>query len=158
LARFWRAETAWVERSGVPGMSGNHVRCYPRDSPGETTRIPRAQVATWRHDPLSAKRTLQVIRVSDDDADQPPVLVVEHLPEQAGSAKTEAAETRGLRWKPFSVLGPQHSPAHSPADPRSRGDPGKGEQHSEHQADEKRRHRYGLEERRGFRPPPGPRA
>jgi hypothetical protein len=34
--------------------------------------------------PLSAKRTLQVIRVRDDDADQAPVLVVEDLPEQGG--------------------------------------------------------------------------
>jgi hypothetical protein len=54
----------------------------------------------------------------------------------AGSAKTEAAEARGLRRK-VSVLGPHRSPAHSPADPHRRGDPRKGEPHSEHKTQEK---------------------
>jgi hypothetical protein len=37
--------------------------------------------------PLSAKRTLQVVRVRDDDADQAPVLVVQDVAERASSAE-----------------------------------------------------------------------
>jgi hypothetical protein len=39
-------------------------------------------VTNWRPGdtiPLSAKRTLQVVRIRDDDADQAPVLVVQDL-------------------------------------------------------------------------------
>jgi hypothetical protein len=39
----------------------------------------RTSVYVWRPGdtiPLGAKRTLRVVRVRDDDADQPPVLVV----------------------------------------------------------------------------------
>ena len=36
--------------------------------------------------PLGAKRTLQVVRIRDDDADQAPVLVVEDLDLRASSA------------------------------------------------------------------------
>jgi hypothetical protein len=45
---------------------------------------------TWRQGdtiPLNADRTLRVLGVRDDDADQPPVLVVEDI---AGSATSEA--------------------------------------------------------------------
>jgi hypothetical protein len=37
--------------------------------------------------PLSAKRTLQVVRIRDDDADQAPVLVVEDVAERASSVE-----------------------------------------------------------------------
>jgi hypothetical protein len=37
--------------------------------------------------PLGAKRTLQVVRVRDDDADQAPVLVVQDVAERASSAE-----------------------------------------------------------------------
>jgi hypothetical protein len=42
----------------------------------------RAELASGRHDPLGADRTLRVLGVRDDDADQPPALVVEDLREQ----------------------------------------------------------------------------
>ncbi|HET8873429.1 MAG TPA: hypothetical protein VFM83_07050 [Gaiellaceae bacterium] len=37
--------------------------------------------------PLGASRTLQVVRVRDDDADQPPVLVVQDVSERASSGE-----------------------------------------------------------------------
>jgi hypothetical protein len=37
--------------------------------------------------PLGANRTLQVVRVRDDDADQAPVLVVQDVAERAPSAE-----------------------------------------------------------------------
>ena len=43
----------------------------------------RSTVLTWRQGdtiPLGADRTLRVLGVRDDDADQPPVLVVEDMP------------------------------------------------------------------------------
>ena len=43
----------------------------------------RSLVASWHQGdqtPLNAVRTLRVLGVRDDDADQPPVLVVEDLP------------------------------------------------------------------------------
>jgi hypothetical protein len=46
-------------------------------------------VLSWRQGdeiPLNAERTLRVLGVRDDDADQPPVLVVEDLPGSATSA------------------------------------------------------------------------
>ena len=46
----------------------------------------RSSVLTWRQGdtiPLAAERPLRVLGVRDDDADQPPVLVVEDLPESA---------------------------------------------------------------------------
>jgi hypothetical protein len=36
--------------------------------------------------PLGANRMLQVVRVRDDDADQPPVLVVEDMPSSGSGA------------------------------------------------------------------------
>jgi hypothetical protein len=45
-------------------------------------------VLKWRQGDtiLTAERTLRVLGVRDDDADQPPVLVVEDLPGTATSA------------------------------------------------------------------------
>jgi hypothetical protein len=37
--------------------------------------------------PLGAKKALRVVRLRDDDADQPPVLVVEDVAERASSAE-----------------------------------------------------------------------
>jgi hypothetical protein len=51
----------------------------------------RSTVLTWRQGdtiPLGADRTLRVLGVRDDDADQPPVLVVEDMP---GAATSDAA-------------------------------------------------------------------
>ena len=50
----------------------------------------RAPVAASNADtiPLTPDRTLRVLGVRDDDADQPPALIVEDLP---GSAKSDAA-------------------------------------------------------------------
>jgi hypothetical protein len=47
-------------------------------------------VTNWRAGdtiPISAGRSLRVIRVRDDDADQPPVLVVEDVAERSSSAE-----------------------------------------------------------------------
>jgi hypothetical protein len=49
----------------------------------------RSSTLNWRQGdqiPLNAERTLRVLGVRDDDADQPPVLVVEDLPRTATSA------------------------------------------------------------------------
>jgi hypothetical protein len=46
----------------------------PRWEPGDTI-------------PLGAKKALRVVRLRDDDADQPPVLVVEDVAERASSAE-----------------------------------------------------------------------
>jgi endonuclease YncB( thermonuclease family) len=43
----------------------------------------RSSVPSWRQGdtiPLNAERTLRVLGIRDDDADRPPVLVVEELP------------------------------------------------------------------------------
>ena len=48
----------------------------------------RSSTLNWRQGdkiPLSADRTLRVLGVRDDDADQPPVLVVEDMPARASS-------------------------------------------------------------------------
>ena len=47
----------------------------------------RSSVLSWRQGdtiPMTADRTLRVLGVRDDDADQPPALVVEDLREQGG--------------------------------------------------------------------------
>jgi hypothetical protein len=49
----------------------------------------RSSVSTWRQGdtiPVSRDRTLRVLGVRDEDADQPPVLVAEDMPERASSA------------------------------------------------------------------------
>jgi hypothetical protein len=46
-------------------------------------------VLSWKQGdkiPLTAERTLRVLGVRDDDADQPPVLVVEDMPVPGSSA------------------------------------------------------------------------
>jgi hypothetical protein len=50
----------------------------------------KAAVPNWRPGdtiPLGAGRSLRVVHVRDDDADQPPVLVVEDVAERASSAE-----------------------------------------------------------------------
>jgi hypothetical protein len=50
-------------------------------TPAEPPTI-RSAVTNWRPGdtiPLGPNRTLQVVRIRDDDADQPPVLVVQDL-------------------------------------------------------------------------------
>jgi hypothetical protein len=52
-------------------------------------RPTRSTVLSWRQGdkiPLTADRTLRALGVRDDDADQPPALVVEDLPGSATSA------------------------------------------------------------------------
>jgi len=49
----------------------------------------RSSVLVWRQGdkiPLTAERTLRVLGVRDDDADQPPALVVEDMPGTGSSA------------------------------------------------------------------------
>jgi hypothetical protein len=49
----------------------------------------RSSVLVWKQGdqiPLNAERTLRVLGVRDDDADQPPVLVVEDMPGSGSSA------------------------------------------------------------------------
>jgi hypothetical protein len=56
----------------------------PADPPSIGTTM-----TNWRPGdtiPISAGRSLRVIRIRDDDADQPPVLVVEDVAERASSA------------------------------------------------------------------------
>jgi hypothetical protein len=51
----------------------------------------RSSVLVWKQGdqiPLNAERTLRVLGVRDEDADKPPVLVVEDMP---GSATSDAA-------------------------------------------------------------------
>ena len=55
----------------------------PADPPSFKTTV-----MVWQPgDPIHlGRRTLQVVRVRDDDADQPPVLVVQDVAERASSA------------------------------------------------------------------------
>ena len=49
----------------------------------------RSSVLVWKQGdqiPLNAERTLRVLGLRDDDADQPPVLVVEDMPGTGSSA------------------------------------------------------------------------
>jgi hypothetical protein len=46
----------------------------------------RSKLVPWRHDPFGHK-TLRVVSIRDDDADQPPVLVVEEV---AGKVNDDA--------------------------------------------------------------------
>jgi hypothetical protein len=66
-----------------PGMEdgGTTLGSSGRTAPPPTTY--RSSTLNWRQGdtiPLTADRTLRVLDVRDDDADQPPVLVVEDLP------------------------------------------------------------------------------
>jgi uncharacterized protein with von Willebrand factor type A (vWA) domain len=64
------------ETDGFSVQAGDHGRRAGRAAPTLTGALP-----TWRSGdtiPLG-KRTFRVLRVRDDDADQPPVLVVEDM-------------------------------------------------------------------------------
>ena len=66
-----------------------HFRLLRTDgSPADPPHY-RSSVLVWRQGdkiPLTAERTLRVLGVRDDDAEQPPALVVEDLPSSATSA------------------------------------------------------------------------
>jgi hypothetical protein len=66
-----------------------HFRLQRTDgSPADPPTL-RSTVLSWHQGdtiPLSAERTLRVLGVRDDDADQPPVLIVEDLPKSGSSA------------------------------------------------------------------------
>jgi hypothetical protein len=65
-----------------------HFRLQRTDGSPADPSTYRSTVLAWRQGdtiPLSADRTLRVLGVRDDDADQPPVLVVEDLPQAATS-------------------------------------------------------------------------
>jgi hypothetical protein len=60
-----------------------HFRLQRTDGSPADPRTYRSSVLTWRQGdkiPLTADRTLRVLGIRDDDADQPPVLVVEDMP------------------------------------------------------------------------------
>jgi hypothetical protein len=60
-----------------------HFRLQRTDGSPADPPTYRSSVLTWRQGdtiPLGGGRTLRVLGVRDDDADQPPVLVVEDLP------------------------------------------------------------------------------
>jgi hypothetical protein len=60
-----------------------HFRLQQTDGSPADPPIYRSTVLSWQHGdtiPLGAGTTLRVLGVRDDDADQPPVLVVEDLP------------------------------------------------------------------------------
>ena len=66
-----------------------HFRLQRTDGTPADPPTYRSTVLSWRQGdmiPLSADRTLRVLGVREDDADQPPVLVVEDLPRSATSA------------------------------------------------------------------------
>ena len=63
-----------------------HFRLQRTDGSPADPPTYRSSVLNWRQGdkiPLTADRTLRVLGVRDDDADQPPVLVVEDLPGSA---------------------------------------------------------------------------
>jgi hypothetical protein len=60
-----------------------HVRLQRTDGSPADPPTYRSSVLTWRQGdtiPLGPSKTLRVLGVRDDDADQPPILVVENLP------------------------------------------------------------------------------
>jgi hypothetical protein len=66
-----------------------HFRLQRTDGSPADPATYRSSVLVWRQGdtiPLNAERTLRVLGVRDEDADQPPVLVVEDLPGTATSA------------------------------------------------------------------------
>jgi hypothetical protein len=68
-----------------------HFRLERADGSPADPPTYRSTVLSWRQGdtiPLRPDRTLRVLGVRDDDADQPPALVVEDLP---GSAISDAA-------------------------------------------------------------------
>ena len=79
---------------GVPVRSRKRRTDVPLQAPADGRDSPdpptyRSSTLNWRRGdtiPLTAERTLRVLGVRDDDADQPPVLVVEDMPGSASSA------------------------------------------------------------------------
>jgi hypothetical protein len=65
-----------------------HFRLQRADGTPADPPTYRSTVLAWRQGdtiPLTADRTLRVLGVRDDDADQPPTLVVEDMPGSATS-------------------------------------------------------------------------
>ena len=65
-----------------------HFRLQRTDGSRANPPTYRSTTLNWRQGdkiPLTAERTLAVLGVRDDDADQPPALVVEDLPGSAAS-------------------------------------------------------------------------
>ena len=67
-----------------------HFRLQRTDgSPADPPTF-RSSTLNWRQGdkiPLTAERTLRVLGVRDDDADQPPALIVEDMPGPATSGR-----------------------------------------------------------------------
>jgi hypothetical protein len=62
-------------------------------TPAEPPSI-KIAITNWRAGdtiPLDAKRTLQVVRVRDDDTDQPPVLVAQTVGDRGPAPRSRAA-------------------------------------------------------------------
>jgi hypothetical protein len=66
-----------------------HFRLQRTDGSPADPPTYRSSTLNWRQGdqiPLTVERTLRVVGVRDDDADQAPVLVVEDVAERASSA------------------------------------------------------------------------
>jgi hypothetical protein len=66
-----------------------HFRLQRTDGTPADPPTYRSSVLIWKQGdkiPLTAERTLRVLGVRDEDADQPPVLVVEDMPRTGSSA------------------------------------------------------------------------
>jgi hypothetical protein len=67
-----------------------HFRLQRTDGSPADPPTYRSSTLNWRQGdqiPLNAERTLRVLAVRDDDADQPPALVVEDMPSSATSGR-----------------------------------------------------------------------
>jgi hypothetical protein len=65
-----------------------HFRLQRTDGTPADPPTYRSTVLRWRQGdtiPLTRDRTLRVLGIRDDDADRPPILIVEDLPERASS-------------------------------------------------------------------------
>jgi hypothetical protein len=79
-----------VPASGPGTEDGYHFRLQRTDGSPADPSTYRSSTLTWRQGdkiPLTAERTLRVLDVRDDDADEPPVLVVADVAERASSAE-----------------------------------------------------------------------
>lgn len=66
-----------------------HFRLQRTDGSPADPPTYRSTVFSWKQGdtiPLSADRTLRVLGIRDDDADRPPVLIVEDMPGTASGA------------------------------------------------------------------------
>jgi len=69
-----------------------HFRLQRTDGSPADPPTYRSSTLNWKQGdkiPLTAERTLRVLGVRDDDADQPPALVVEDLPSSATGAAVD---------------------------------------------------------------------